>query len=76
VREWARQTVFFALNERTYSVSAEVLEQMGIRAETVAGRVLTEAEKECAGDQAQVIRRVSKGVFDWVAEYRASRRPS
>lgn len=68
---WARQTVYFAFNERTKSGPKELEEQITIRTKNVADRLLAEAESE--SDQSRpgdILISLAAKVFDWVADYR------
>ena len=70
LRDWARQTIYFALNQRTNGGPEELMEQMAIRAGALADRFMGEATAEAGGDPGRIILLVPRKVFDWVEGFR------
>jgi hypothetical protein len=70
LRQWAVQTIFFALHEKNRPGVDEQVEQLGIRASTLADRFLSEAEAESGGKVGQMTGLVPPRVFDWVESHR------
>lgn len=70
LREWIVQTLIFALHEKNRPRVEEQLEQLGIRANALANRFLSEAEVESGGNVAQMTGLIPPRVFDWVEAHR------
>jgi hypothetical protein len=72
LRDWADQTIFFAMNQKRHGGGPfELFEQMALKARAVSDRFMAEADQEGESDPGRMILTVPKKVFDWVAQFRA-----
>jgi hypothetical protein len=69
LREWAEQTVFFAMNQKVHGGVSELFEQMVIRAKAQTDRLYEEVYREAGADPGRMVILVPKKVFEWVETF-------